>query len=231
MPRPPADAEPHADRTGSTKGEARPDDDRPPNLIEAAGGPLGIAESSLPALAFVIAYTVTGQDTRLSAFIAVGLAAVLAVARLARRQSPRNALSGLLGVAVAAFVAARSGKAENFFLPGLIFNAGYATAFALSVLVRRPLVGYVTAGIEGSSATDWRGDRDRMRAFNRASWMWSGLFLTRLAVQLPLYLAGAVVALGIVKTAMGLPLFALGVWLSYLLVRTPREPVVGEGIR
>ena len=214
-----------------------PDDERPapgpqqaPNLIEAAGGPLGIAESSVPALAFVIAYTVTGQDTRLSATIAVGLAAVLAAARLARRQSPRNAVSGLLGVAVAAFVAARSGKAENFFLPGLIFNAGYATAFAVSVLVRRPLVGYVAAGIEGGSGGDWRGDRDRMRAFNRASWMWSGLFLTRLAVQLPLYLAGAVVALGIVKTVMGLPLFALGVWLSYLLVRTPREPVAGEGI-
>jgi Protein of unknown function (DUF3159) len=56
--------------------------------------------------------------------------------------------------------------------------------------------------------------------------MWSALFVIRLAVQLPLYLAGAVVALGVARTAMGLPLFGLGLWLSYLLVRRapPPEP-------
>jgi hypothetical protein len=40
-------------------------------------------------------------------------------------------------------------------------------------------------------------------------------------VQLPLYLAGSVVALGVARTAMGLPVFALGLWLTYLLVRRP----------
>ena len=52
-----------------------------------------------------------------------------------------------------------------------------------------------------------------------------GLFALRLVVQLPLYLAGAVVALGVARTAMGLPLFALGVWLTWRLVRrTPPQP-------
>lgn len=198
----------------------------PPSVIEAAGGPLGMAETALPGVAYVVAYTATGQDTALSAYIALGLAAVLAAARLARRETPRHALSGLFGVALAAFVATRSGKAENFFLPGLIFNAGYAAAFAVSVLARWPIVGYLATQIDGSAKTDWRGDRKRMRMFNRATWMWSGLFVLRLAVQLPLYFAGAVVALGVVRTAMGLPLFGLGLWLSYLLVRRapPPEP-------
>jgi hypothetical protein len=191
----------------------------PPSVIEAAGGPLGMAETALPGLAFVVAYTVSGQDTNLSAYVALGLAVVLAAARLARRETPRHALSGLFGVALAAFIATRSGKAENFFLPGLIFNAGYAAAFAISVLVRWPLVGYLVTQLDGTAKEDWRSDRPRMRVFNRASWMWSGLFVVRLAVQLPLYLAGAVVALGVARTAMGLPLFALGVWLSYLMVR------------
>ena len=192
---------------------------RGPSPAEAAGGPLGIAESALPALAFVVAYTVSGQETNVAAYVAVGLALALAAARLVRRQSPQYALSGLVGVGLAAFLATRTGRAEDFFLPGLIANAGYAAFFVGSVMVGRPLVGYVVTGLDGSQGSDWRGDRGRMRAFNRATWMWAGLFVTRLAVQLPLYLAGAVVALGVARTAMGLPLFALGIWLTWLLVR------------
>ncbi len=193
------------------------------SLREAVGGPLGIAETSLPAVAFVAAYTVSGSDTNTAAVVAVGLALVLTIARLARRESPRHALSGLVGVAFAAFVATRSGRAENFFLPGLLANALYASAFLVSLAIRRPLVGVIVTMIDGEDDR-WREDPRRMRAFVRATWLWAGLFLLRLVVQLPLYLAGAVVALGIAKTAMGLPIFALGLWLTWLLVRRARVP-------
>ncbi len=187
-------------------------------LAEAVGGPLGMAETSLPALAFVVAYVITGSNTDASAGVAVGLALVLSVVRLAKRESPRHALLGLVGVAFAAFIASRSGRAENFFLPGLLANAAYASAFLISLAVRWPLVGVIVSQLEeGGSA--WREDPVRRRAFGRATWMWAGLFLLRLLVQLPLYLAGAVVALGVARTAMGLPLFALGVWLTWLVVR------------
>jgi len=208
--------------------QSEPRSQAPPSLLEATGGPLGMAETALPALAFVVAYTASGARVNLSAYIAVGLAVVLAAARLARRETPRHALSGLFGVALAAFVATRSGRAEDFFLPGLIANAGYASAFLISIVIRRPIVGYVTTQLDGSQATQWRKDKLRMRAFNRATGVWAGLFLTRLAVQLPLYLAGAVVALGIARTAMGLPLFALGLWLSYLLVRGAPAPAAAQ---
>ena len=69
----------------------------PPNLAEAVGGPLGMLETALPAVAFIAAYSVSGQDTDIAAIVAVGLALVLAVARLVRRESPRHALSGLAG--------------------------------------------------------------------------------------------------------------------------------------
>ena len=127
---------------------------------------------------------------------------------------------GLVGVAFAAFIATRSGRAENFFLPGLIANAAYATAFLVSIVVRWPLVGVIVAQLDGEGS-GWRADRVRFRTFTRASWLWAGLFAVRLLVQLPLYLAGAVVALGVARTAMGLPLFALGIWLTWLLVRRP----------
>lgn len=177
-----------------------------PDLLAATGGPLGIAETVLPGVAFVVAYTISGSDTRASAIVAVAVALVLTVARLARRETPRHALAGLAGVVLAAFVATRSGKAENFFLPGLLLNAAYAGAFLISIVVRRPLVGFVVPGAP-------------RRAALQATWGWVGFFALRLAVQLPLYLAGAVVALGVARTAMGVPLFAVGVWLTWLLTR------------
>lgn len=194
----------------------------PPGLLEAMGGRLGMAETSLPPVAYAAVYGFT--DTNVAAGLAVAVAAVFALVRLVRRETPRHALTGLVGVGFAAFVAARSGKAENFFLPGLLLNAAYALAFIVSVVIRRPLVGYLVGQLDGEG-TAWRSDPLRVRAFTRASMLWAALFVLRLAVQLPLYLAGAVAALGVAKTAMGIPLFALGIWLSYRLVR-PATPVV-----
>jgi hypothetical protein len=182
-----------------------------------------MAETALPAVAFVVAYGASGSNTDLSAAVAVGLALVLAVARLIKRESPRHALSGLIGVAFAAFIAARSGRAENFFLPGLLVNAAYAAAFVASIAVRWPLVGVIVGQLDGEGNA-WREDPGRTRSFVRATWLWAGLFVVRLAVQTPLYLAGAVMALGVARTAMGLPLFALGLWLTWLMVRRTAEP-------
>ena len=168
----------------------------PPTLAEAVGGPLGLVETSLPAVAFVSAYAISGSDTNTAAAVAVGLALVLSVARLVRRESPRHALSGLIGVAFAAFIATRSGRAEDFFLPGLLANALYASAFVISIFVRRPLVGLIVSQLDGEG-DGWRADPARVRAFTRATWLWATLFALRLDVQLPLYLAGAVVALGV----------------------------------
>lgn len=193
--------------------------DEPPSMMEALGGPLGIAETSLPAVAYAAVYPFT--DTNTAAIVAVAVAVVFGAARLVRRQTPRHALSGIVGVGFAAFVAARSGKAENFFLPGLLLNAAYAAVFFVSASIRRPLVGYIVGQLDGEG-TAWREDPPRLRAFTRASFLWSGLFGLRLAVQLPLYVAGAVVALGVARTAMGIPLFALGLYLTYRLVQRHR---------
>jgi Protein of unknown function (DUF3159) len=195
--------------------------DGPPNLADAMGGPVGIAEASVPAVSFVVAYSASGQDTTIAASVAVGLALLLTIVRLIRRESPLHALSGLVGVAFAAFIARQSGRAENFFLPGLLFNAGYASAFLISLAIRRPLVGVIVSHLDGEGNA-WRSSPARVRAFSRATWLWAGVFLVRLLVQLPLYLAGAVVELGVARTAMGLPLFALGLWLTWLLVRGSR---------
>jgi hypothetical protein len=208
--------------------EPKPKAAAPPmDLREAIGGPLGMAETSLPAVAYVAAYTASGSDTNTAAKVAVALALVLTLARLVRRQSPVHALSGLVGVGFAAFIATRSGRAEDFFVPGLLLNVAYTSALLISLAVRRPLIGIIVTKLDGEG-DEWRRDPDRVRAFVRATWLWAGLFAARLIVQLPLYAAGAVVALGVAKTAMGLPLYGIGLWLTWLLVRRHRIPAPAQ---
>jgi hypothetical protein len=187
-------------------------------LLDALGGPHGIADSSLPSLAFVVAYTLGGNDLALSIGIALGAGVLIAIVRLVRRDPIQFALVGLAGVALAAFVADRTGKAEDFFVPGLLLNAGYALAYLVSIVVRRPLIGLIVGPIIGEGM-GWRKDPEKVRVYTRASWIWVGVFALRLAVQLPLYFSGALLALGIAKTAMGLPLFLVAVYLTYLVLR------------
>jgi hypothetical protein len=202
----------------ATRNDTEPDP--PLDLVATMGGPLGVVETSVPAIAFAAVYGFFGTNP--AAIAAVALTLVLTLARLVRRESPRHALSGLVGVAFAAFIAARSGKAENFYLPGLLLNTAYASAFLVSLALRKPLVGLVAGQIPGTLA-DHRDDPRYTRRYVIATWLWAFLFLARVVVQLPLYLAGAVVPLGIARTAMGLPLFALGLWLTWRLVHRPRE--------
>ena len=197
------------------------------DLMSALGGPQGIADSSLPALGFVITYTLGGNDIGLAAWVAIGIGALMAAVRIVRRETLQFALAGFLGVAIAAFVADRTGRAEDFFLPGLLLNVAYGSAYLISIAIRWPLLGVILGPVTGEGM-EWRKDPERLRRYTRASWIWVGVFALRLAVQLPLYLAGAVLALGIAKTAMGLPIFLVAIWLSYLILRDGTDEVRPE---
>lgn len=198
---------------------------KPPTIAEAVGGPLGIAEATLPFLAFTIAWTASGRDIGLAGAIAVGLTAVLAGIRLLRGESLRFAASGLVGVALGAFVASRTGEASNFFLPGILINAASITAYLISIAIGRPLIGLFLSPFTGEGR-EWYTDRDRRRLYTRASWIWVGVFAVRLSIQLPLYLTDTVGPLAVARIVTGLPLFALALWLSYLLLR----PILEEKI-
>lgn len=198
--------------------EVELDEEEERDLLSEMGGPQGIADSSLPGLVFIAVYTLGGSDLQMAAIAAIGLGGLIAIFRLFRGESAKYAASGFIGVLIAGFIATRTGKAEDFFLPGLLFNAGYAIAYAVSILVRWPLIGVFVGPLMGEGMT-WRQDPDKVRLFSRASWLWAGMFVVRLIVQLPLYLTSSLVALGIAKTVMGLPIFALTLWLTYLMLK------------
>jgi len=191
----------------------------PPSLLATVGGWLGIAEATLPFIAFTIVWAATGRDILIGGIVAVAISATLAAARLLRRQTTQFALSGVIGVAFGAFVASRTGKAEDFFLPGILINAASASAYLVSIIVRRPLLGLIVSAVTGEGRA-WYTDPARRSAYTKASWIWVALFCFRLSIQLPLYLSGLVGPLAVARVVTGIPLFALGVWLSYLLLRT-----------
>ena len=191
---------------------------QPPSLTEAVGGPLGIAESAVPAALFVAVYTLAGQDATIAAIVAVAVGAALTVLRLVKGQTLQFALSGLFGIALAGFIVSKTGNASDFFLPGILINIGYAAAYVVSIVVRWPIMGLLIGSLSGEP-TAWRKDPLLTRTYTRVTWIWVGLFLLRLSVQLPLYLADTLVALGVARVAMGIPLFVLGLWLTYLVVQ------------
>lgn len=180
----------------------------PPSISETVaqqiGGVRGMTESAVPVVVFVVANLTTGLRT--AVWAAVASAALLALVRLVRRESVRHAVNGLIGVAFAAMIAAKTGRAENFYLPGIAMNGLYGLGFAVSAMVRRPVVGYAWALLTGGSS-DWRQRPRLVRAYSLLSWMWAGVFLVRGGAQLTLYLLGMPNALGAVRIA-GIGLYA-----------------------
>lgn len=198
-------------------------------LAKALGGARGVAEAAVPTVGFTVSWIVT-KELRLSLGIGACLAVLLLVVRLAQRSTVQFVLNSIFGIAIAALFALRSGKAADVFLPGILYNAGYAAVMLLSIAVRWPLVGFIIGSVTGDP-TAWHRDRAIVRLCSRLTWLLLIPCLVRVAVQYPLYLAGHVAWLGAAKVVMGWPLqvAALGamVWLL-ARGRTPLERTTSQ---
>lgn len=209
-PAPSPDSEPEHETVADVRAERL--------LLERAiGGWRGIIDSGLPTVTFVVIYVLMGSDAdalRTALWCAVGAGAIVVVWRLIRRQSLQQVIAGFVGLAISAWFASRTGRAEDYFVRGLVTNLAYGTAFLISILVRWPLLGIAMGYLTGEG-TSWRRDVQLRRTYAAASWIWVGLFFGRLAVQAPLYFAGAVAPLGVVNILMGWPLFLAAAYFTY----------------
>ena len=193
-------------------------------LASALGGWSGVVDAGLPFVVFTIAYLVTDRDLETTLYAAVGTAAVLALLRLVRRQSLQQVFSGLIGIGIAAFLAQRTGNADNFFLPGIITNAVYATVCVISIAIHKPLLGYVIEAMRGRDMS-WVKDPIAHRLFSTITWLWALIFGARVAIMFPLYLLGQTAALGTLKVLLGYPLFALGIFVTFRLLAKSRKEI------
>ena len=188
-----------------------------PSLMDALGGRRGLLDSALPAVTFVVTYLATGQRMSVSLVAALVVGGVVAVLRLIRRDSLRHVLAGFAGVALSVVVARTTGRPVDYFLPSLLSNSAAAVAWAVSIWVRRPLLGVVVGAVTRSTA--WRTDPRLLRAYQRASWIWTGSFVLRVVVMTPLWLADQLLALGVAKVVMGWPMVLVVIWLSWQVLQ------------
>lgn len=210
-------------------------------LATALGGRRGMLEAAVPTIAFTVLFLTT-HDLRLSLLIAVGSAAVLLVVRLVERTTPQFVVNSLFGIGIGALFAwraARGGGDANdqalaYFLPGILYNLGYAVVMAFTILVRWPIVGFMVGGVTGDP-TGWRENRGVVQLCSRLTWLLVLPCVVRVAVQAPVYLAGrngwwdrdsAVATLGVSKLAMGWPLQVASLAAMVWLLGRNRTPMV-----
>lgn len=200
-------------------------------FAEVLGGWYGSLETALPTVAFVIVWVVRAELNEALIGSAV-VAALLFVVRLLIGGSPRYVLTSVLGVAIAAFFALRSGRAEDAFLPGILMSSVYLMAALASILARWPLVGFIVAVGDPDYVNDpaaWRKDRAMVRVCIRLTWVLVGLFAIRVAIMLPLYLAGEVAWLGVARVVLGWPLYLGAVVVMGVMLTVGRTRVEESG--
>ena len=214
----PTPSDPDPDAAGSPEHPAHESkaDIRAESLLleRAIGGWRGIIDSGLPTAVFVVSFIVTSQNLRSSIIAAIIAGLAIVIWRLIRREKLGQVAAGVIGLAFSAWWASRNDNASDIYLPGMLTNLGYGSAFLISIIARWPLLG-IAMGFLTGEGTKWRRDPALRRVYAAASWIWVVLFFSRLIVQTPLYLAGWVEVQGIVKIVMGYPLFLGAAYWTY----------------
>lgn len=203
----------------------------PPNerLIDLLGGTRAAIEATVPPVAFVAAWLISGRSIEWGAGVAVVASIIVALISFARGRKPRAVILGLLGVVVAALIAMYTGQARDFFLVQILSNAASALAWTISIIVRWPFLGLIVGTIIGTKAR-WRKDPVLLRAYNRASVVWVWQYLIRIIVFGSLYLLDWVVALATARVVLTWPLVAACIAVSgWVLFRS--IPKSHPGIR
>ena len=191
-------------------------------LLGQMGGISGLIYSALPVAVLVPVNTAFGLLPAI--FAALGVAAAVLVWRLARRDSVQPALAGFMGVGISALIAWVVGESKGYFLLGIWTSLIWAVVFTVSVLIRRPVVGYVWSWVNGHDRS-WRKSRRALLAFDLATLTWVLVFGARFVVQHHLYDADQTGWLGVARIAMGWPLAALGALVTCLAIRAAQRAV------
>ena len=192
-------------------------------LNKAIGGWRGLIDSALPSMLFIVIF-VFQKDLNTALVSALILGLVLLVIRALERKSLVQVLSGFVGLSISVFLTWRTKDASNFFLTGIITNAVYGFALLVSVLIKKPLIGFLVGSLVGDTS-GWLKHPLLVRAYSIVTWIWVGVFGLRLLVQVPLYLDGNIAVLGSVKIFMGWPLYLFSVWITYQIVQTARSRI------
>ncbi len=202
------------------------------SVLGSIGGVRGVIESVAPLLVLILAFGIT-HNLSITIVVSLVLCAVEVIARVVQKQPLSSALSGLVTVGLCLIVAWFSQSARNYFLPGLVINAVAVLVLVVSLLMRIPAIGCIVEFFRGGVLKNeedannfslktwlsgWIFDKSLHSAYMKATGVWIGVFAIRLVVEVPMYLNDAVEWLGAAKIALGVPLFALAIWITWLII-------------
>lgn len=182
--------------------------------LKSIGGPA--IDAIIGPIVFVSANQLAGLT---AAALAAGLVALsILVVRVVRGDPTRFAIGGLAGTGLAVGLALRSGRAEDYFLPGIISGAATSLAVLASVLVKRPLVAF-TSWFARGWPLEWYWHPRVRPAYSTVAWLWVGFFGLRAWYQWTLASEGALVELALIRVATGWPGTVTLLVVSYLVGR------------
>ena len=187
-------------------------------ILKAMGGKRGLIDNGLPSVVFLLIFNIQ-KDLQTAIYAAITISVTLAVLRLFKRDTLQHAISGVIGVLICAWFASRGGQAKDYYIPSFVKNSIYAMVYAIGNLVGWPILGLVIGPIIGENL-EWRKNPARKRVYVLAGWVWVGMFVLRLLIMYPLYLADQLNALGVASLFLGYPLFLLTLWWTWLIIRT-----------
>ena len=172
-----------------------------------------LADSIIPLAIFLIVNAVLGFEYATWGSLLV--AAVIAVVRLIRRQSVRYALGGLGAVVVAILVSRLLGRAEGYFLPGIVTGGLTVLAAVISVVAGRPLVAW-TSYVYRRWPLEWYWHPQVRPAYSEVTGLWAIFFAARLVLQLSLFREEAAGLLAAANLLTGWPATIVLLVISYV---------------
>jgi hypothetical protein len=213
------------------------DDEQLPSIseqmAEQLGGVRGLVESSIPVLAFVVLNLLLGSagldlEKRTALYWAIAGSVLGAVAigvyRLTRREPVRHAVNGVFGIAIGAFLAWRTGEAKDFYLPGILITLAQVGLLIISVLVRKPVIGYAWGVLANKGKHDWRDSPRLFRTFQWLTMVWAGSLFIRAAIQGYFYLTDQANAIGVARILISWPIYAATFAFTVWAVRRVTHP-------
>ncbi len=170
-------------------------------------------DALLPPIVFAIANGIFGLQT--AVVVAIGLAVLLGLLRVLRKQKWHYALGGLLAVSLAAGLALLTQNAASYFIPGMISSGLLVLGAVLSVIIGKPLAAWASHLTRGWPL-DWFWRKDVKPAYVEVTWMWAFFFAVRLGLQIILFRQGDAAQLAWANTLLGWPVTIIVLVLSYI---------------
>ncbi|MDJ0952773.1 MAG: DUF3159 domain-containing protein [Acidimicrobiia bacterium] len=186
-----------------------------------------LGDSFAPPLLFVAVNAIWSVGP--AAAIAIAAGVVVAAWRVRKGQQVVYAVAGIAAVAFAAWLAVRSGRAEDYFLPGIVSTFAWAAGTLLSILIKRPLSTW-TSWAYRQWPLRWYWRDDVRPAYSFVSWFWFAYFLIRGVVSLWLYLVEQPEALAIWKTLTSWPTILPLLYYTYRVGVERRNQLGGPNV-